>query len=226
MIALANEKSELWTRKDTISALQQMSETMHRPVIYQATDLNFKNAVLKNEAYYTLALIDKENVVPTLKGNKIASDSIILLPERTINGLAIQVQGFANCSMATVFAVSDQTLPGILLILSILSMTSLFVWKRKLTLQIDVEQTSNAAYVHNLDKIKLTPMQQKLTQMLLEAPDHKVDKNTLCEALWGNKINAEESLYTLIRRTKTALADTDWEIICNRGDSYKLTVKR
>ena len=60
--------------------------------------------------------------------------------------------------------------------------------------------------------------------MLLEAPGMRVDKRTLCEILWGNKSNAEESLYTLVRRTKTALAKTDIEIVCNRGDSYELHI--
>ena len=67
-------------------------------------------------------------------------------------------------------------------------------------------------------------MQRQLTQMLLDAPDMRVDKRTLCETLWGNKSNAEESLYTLVRRTKAALADVNIEIICNRGDSYELRI--
>ena len=52
----------------------------------------------------------------------------------------------------------------------------------------------------------------------------RVDKATLCSTLWGNKSNAEESLYTLVRRTKTALAAANIEIICNRGDSYELRI--
>ena len=76
----------------------------------------------------------------------------------------------------------------------------------------------------SLDGIKLTPMQRRFAQMLLDAPNMKVDKRTLCETLWGNKSNAEESLYTLVRRTKTALATTGIEIVCNRGESYELRV--
>ena len=68
------------------------------------------------------------------------------------------------------------------------------------------------------------PYAAQLTQMLLDAPDMRVDKRTLCETLWGNKSNAEESLYTLVRRTKAALADVNIEIICNRGDSYELRI--
>lgn len=223
MFALANENRELWTRPDTISAIRHMHETTHKPLIYQASDVNFRNPSLKDEAYFTLALVDKNNGSHRIGGNKIVSDSIMLMPERAAEGLAIQVQGFADCSMASIFYASDQTLPGILFSLSILSMASMLIWKRKET------ETPEAEFIAvssspSLDGIKLTPMQRQLTRMLLEAPGMKVDKRSLCESLWGNKSNAEESLYTLVKRTKNALAEANMEIVCNRGDSYELRV--
>lgn len=223
MFALANENSELWTRPDTVAAIRQMYETTHKPLIYQASDVNFRNASLKDEAYFTLALVDKKNTTPKIRGNKIASDSIMLVPERASDGLAIQVQGFADCSMASIFIASDQTLPGILFALSILSMASMFIVKRKETEKSDTELIV-LTVSPSLDGIKLTPMQRQFAQMLLDAPDMRVDKRILCETLWGNKSNAEESLYTLVRRTKAALAQAGMEIICNRGDSYELRV--
>ncbi|MCM1224502.1 MAG: hypothetical protein NC548_59650 [Lachnospiraceae bacterium] len=224
MLALANENSELWTRQDTIAALRQMHETTHKPIIYQASDVNFRNSALKDEAYFTLALVDKINSAPKIQGNKIASDSIILVPERAVDGLAIQVQGFADCSMASVFAASDQTLPGVLFTLSILSMASMFVWRRREQELSLTELAPVSLAVNPLDGIKLTPMQRQFAQMLLDAPEMRVDKATLCSTLWGNKSNAEESLYTLVRRTKTALSAANIEIICNRGDSYELRI--
>lgn len=225
MLSLANENSELWTRPDTIAAIRQMYETTHKPLIYQATDVNFRNNSLKDEAYFTLALVDKKNTSPNFKGNKIASDSIMLVPARATNGLAIQVQGFADCSMASIIIASDQTLPGILFSLSILSMASMLVLKRR-AVKISERRLVAIPASPSLDGIKLTPMQRRFAQMLLDAPDRKVDKRILCEVLWGNKSNAEESLYTLVRRTKTALAKADIEIVCNRGDSYELRVNR
>lgn len=223
MLALANENTELWTRPDTIAAIRHMYEITHNPMIYQASNVNFRNTFLKEEAYFTLALVDKKDYSPKIQGNKIASDSIMLVPERTFDGLAIQVQGFANCSMASIFNASDQTLPSILFILSILSMASMIVWKRR---EPDMSETEFIAIPASpsLDNIKLTPMQRHFVQMLLDAPDMKVDKRTLCETLWDNKSNAEESLYTLVRRTKTALAQSSMEIVCNRGDSYELHI--
>lgn len=224
MFALANENSELWTRPDTVAAIRHMYETTHKPLIYQAFDVNFRNTSLKDDAYFTLTLVDKRSTFPKIQGNKIVSDSIMLVPERAVDGLAIQVQGFADCSMASIFIASDQTFPGILFSLSILSMASIFIRKRRET---DQSATGLVAVPASpsLDGIKLTPMQRQLAQMLLDAPDMKVDKRILCESLWGNKSNAEESLYTLVRRTKTALAKANMEIVCNRGDSYELRIK-
>ncbi len=216
MLALANENSELWTRQDTIAAMRKMHQTIHKPMIYKATDVNFRNSALKDQVYFTLALVDNKNRVPKINGDKIVSDSIMLVPEQNVDGAAVQIQGFADCSMASVFAASDQTLPGILFMLSFISMASMLVWRRK--------ETVLSAPVHALDGVKLTPMQRQLACMLLDAPDMRVDKATLCSALWGNKSNAEESLYTLVKRTKAALSETDIEIICNRGDSYELRI--
>lgn len=224
MLALANENSEVWTRQDTIAALRQMRETTHKPIIYQASDVNFRNSALKDEAYFTLALVDKKNAAPKIQGSKITSDTIMLVPERATDGLAIRVQGFADCSMASVFVASDQTLPGVLFTLSILSMTSMFVWRRKDSEMPETELALVSSALHPLDGIKLTPMQRQFAQLLLDAPEMRVDKATLCSALWGNKSNAEESLYTLVRRTKTALSAANIEIICNRGESYELCI--
>lgn len=218
VMALANENRELWTRQDTISALRHIHLTTHQPLIYQASDVNFRNPLLKDEAYIAVALVDSKLASSNIHGNKITSDSIIIVPENSSEGLAVHVQGFTDCSMASVFASSDPTLPGILFSLSILSMMSMFVFRRRLQALPDAQR------IPSLDGIKLTPMQRQLTGMLLESPGMKVDKATLCAALWGNKSNAEESLYTLIRRTKAALAESNIEIICNRGDSYELRI--
>lgn len=225
MFALADENSELWTRPDTVAAIRQMYETTHKPLIYQASDVNFRIASLKDEAYFTLALVDKKNSFHKIGGNKIASDSIMLMPQHSADGIAIQVQGFADCSMASVFSASDQTLPGIFLTLSFLSMAGMFVWKRRESEVVETELIAVPA-TPSLAGVKLTPMQRRFAQMLLEAPDMKVDKRVLCETLWDNKSNAEESLYTLVRRTKNALAKVNMEIVCNRGDSYELRINR
>lgn len=224
ILGLANEYSELWTRQDTVAALRQMHETTHGPIIYQAKDVNFRNAALRDDVYFTLALVDRKSAAPKIHGDKIVSDSVMLVPEKCADGVAIRLQGFADCSVASVFAASDQTLPGVLFTFSILSMASMVVWRRRGIAQRDGGEVLPVSPIPSVDGIKLTPMQRKFTQLLLEAPGMKVDKATLCAALWDNKSNAEESLYTLVRRTKAALAGSDIEIVCNRGDSYELRI--
>lgn len=81
ILALAKENGQLWTRQDTIAALLQMHTATHKPLIYQASDINFRNPILKDEAYYALALVDNKNTAPKIGGNKIVSDSIMLVPE-------------------------------------------------------------------------------------------------------------------------------------------------
>ena len=50
MFALAYENSELWTRPDTVAAIRQMYETTHKPLIYQASDVNFRISSAKDTA--------------------------------------------------------------------------------------------------------------------------------------------------------------------------------
>lgn len=223
IFAMVNENKELWTHPDTISAIRHIHETTHKPLIYQALDFEFRNQSLKEAVYFTLAPAEDRTASYRKGGTTIASDSIILVPEHAPEGLAIRVQGFADCSMATVFLTSEQTLPEILLMLAIISTAGMFVLKRR---ENDLAEAELAAMptTLSLDGIKLTPMQRQLTRMLLEAPGMKVDKRSLCEGLWGNKSNAEESLYTLVKRTKIALARANMEIVCNRGESYELRV--
>ncbi len=234
MLALANENRELWTRQDTIAALRLMHQTNHKPLFYQASDVKFRNPALKDEAYFTLALIDKNNTAPNIHKertlalqtkSRFASDSIMLVPERAGDELAIQVQGFADCSIASVFCASDQILPGVLFTLSVLSMANMVVRRRKERETPETKLAAVGSSANPLDSIKLTPMQRQFAQLLLEAPSMRVDKATLCSTLWGNKSNAEESLYTLVRRTKTALSNANIEIVCNRGDSYELHIR-
>ncbi len=207
MIALANENREVLTRKDTIAALKVMHETTRKPMIYRASDINFKNAALKDSVYFTLAIVDKNNTTCDFPRSEFVSDSIMIMPEKDIDGVTIQIQGYADFSG-----------------LSILSITSMFIWRRKRIHTDYSEPSLQNQPIRSIDNIRLTPMQRQFTQMLLDSPEHRVNKATICEVLWNNKDNADESLYTLVRRTKKALADTELEIICNRGESYELRI--
>ena len=72
--------------------------------------------------------------------------------------------------------------------------------------------------------IHLTPMQHQLLRLFLDAPQHELSKQQICDALWPKKPDASDTLYTLIRRLKPIVeAHTNLHIDCERGRSYRLT---
>ncbi len=211
---LAKEKADYFTSPDTIAALKQMKASTEKPYICRADGIGLEQAMQDN-AFYAVALISNEAEPQAHFSASIESDPFILVPQDHQEECCVQIRGFATCSMASVFSISDQTLPCVLLLLSMLS----FLWMTWKNPRFSKRP------ILSLSCIKLTPMQRQLVQMLLDAPECRVKTADLCVALWGNKDNAEESLYTLVRRTKAALAEAGAEIVCNRGDSYQLRIR-
>ena len=75
-------------------------------------------------------------------------------------------------------------------------------------------------------EVKLTTMQQQLMEMLWQSPTHQLSKAELCNALWPKKPDANETLYTLIRRLKPIIEEhSDLKIESDRGKSYGLKVR-
>ena len=74
--------------------------------------------------------------------------------------------------------------------------------------------------------VKLTPMQQQLMEMLWLSPTRQLSKTEICDALWPKKPDANETLYTLIRRLKPIIEQhSDLKIEVNRGKSYGLIIR-
>ncbi len=226
VIAMAKEKSLMLTRGDTVAALHRVQQLTHGPLIYKVSGVNFRNPVLNDSAYIALALLDKSDGgdAPVVRSCKIVTDSIMLMPDNARDGLSIRMQGFAECSVASVLMASDLTFSALFFLFSILTMVGMFVWRAKAVGNSDAGRFMTFDEVSSVAGIRLTPMQRRFAQLLFDAPGRKVDKSTLCFILWDGKSNAEESLYTLVRRTKKALAGSGVEIICNRGESYELHV--
>ena len=62
--------------------------------------------------------------------------------------------------------------------------------------------------------------------MLWQAPSHSVSKDELCAALWPKKEDANDTLYTLVRRLKPILeACSGLQIVAHRGRNYSLEIK-
>lgn len=72
-------------------------------------------------------------------------------------------------------------------------------------------------------EVPLTPMQQRLMEMLYHADGHHLGKQQICSELWPKKPDATETLYTLIRRIKPVIARAGLTITTERGKGYRLT---
>lgn len=74
--------------------------------------------------------------------------------------------------------------------------------------------------------VKLTPMQQQLMEMFFRSESHLLTKTEICDALWPKKEDANETLYTLIRRLKPIIEQhSDLKIEADRGKAYELKMK-
>lgn len=125
--------------------------------------------------------------------------------------IEVRMEGQAHCSMAFVWGMSDQRLSFWLGLASCLALL-LSVKRRKRTVCAPAVTTMH-----------LTPMQEQLMTMFMQAPDHRLGKQEICDALWPNKDNAAETLYTTIRRLRKELdAASEWEITSERGKCYLL----
>jgi DNA-binding response OmpR family regulator len=75
-------------------------------------------------------------------------------------------------------------------------------------------------------QVKLTPMQQQLMEMFFRSESHQLSKTEICDALWPKKDDANDTLYTLIRRLKPIIEEhSDLKIESDRGRAYKLEVR-
>ena len=160
--------------------------------------------------------------------------------------LAVDTRGrkfkaYAQCSEATIFSLSDQRPATILWLLTVF--WAMFVWHRHRqsvveSLQLSISQTGNnyggltysevesRFYAADGNIVQLTPMQHKLMEMFFHSPSHSLTKTEICDALWPKKPDANETLYTLIRRLKIVVEHhSDLKIESDRSKAYRLTVK-
>lgn len=140
----------------------------------------------------------------------------------------------ANCSFATTFMMSDQKASGSLLIVAMLWLLGSLWYVRRNRPELMVQGLSYGGIVYNNDKfmtqsgeqIHLTPMQHSLLEMFITAETHTLSKQEICERLWPKKPDANDTLYTLIRRIKPIIeAHSALKIESDRGRSYSLKIK-
>ena len=141
----------------------------------------------------------------------------------------------AKCSMATIFAMSEQRPALALWMLAMLWAGFCFYRRRQVILLLaDRHQFGGLSYSETEARffdaegqhVKLTPMQQQLMEMFFRSPNHALSKTEICDALWPKKEDANETLYTLIRRLKPIIEQhSDLKIEADRGKAYELTIR-
>ena len=132
-------------------------------------------------------------------------------------------------STATILSLSDQRPSMILWSMAMLwGLFCLYQHRRNVTLGLYGGLALQDGHFVDAkgNKVKLTPMQQQLMEMLWQAPTHQLSKTEICNTLWPKKPDANETLYTLIRRLKPIIEQhSDLKIEADRGKSYGLTIK-
>ncbi len=146
-----------------------------------------------------------------------------------------EFRAYARCSEATIFSLSDQRLTAVLWTMTLLWAAFCFYRRRHEMLQMAgmlqygglcFAEAEGTFYDAKGQRIKLTPMQQQLMEMFFRSEAHQLTKTEICDALWPKKLDASETLYTLIRRLKPVVEQhSNLKIESDRGRAYELTIK-
>lgn len=168
----------------------------------------------------------------------IWASSALTNTDSTTEEIGISFQGYANCSMFEIIGRSDQSLPGLFLGLAFLSATLSLLFRRHkqkdmpspiseertITFgNIRLSCTTASFHKENDEKLKLTPQQYNLMEMFFLSSTHILTRGDICESLWPGKINADETLNTLVRRLRPLIEEnSNLKITTDRGRAYML----
>ncbi len=195
-----------------------------------------------------LCYVVDDRLTSNSQGTKGSTRQQLTSKTMTLNSHA--VRGYANCSFADVFGLSDQRLPLSLAILSALWFVA-FTWhyRRQHTdegieaLCVALADNTNVcaervthtvgvlSYLNdddcfynsaNQQIVRFTPMQHKLMRMFFASKLHQLSKQDICASLWPKKPDASETLYSLIRRIKPIVESNHLTIESERGMAYRL----
>ncbi len=136
-----------------------------------------------------------------------------------------------KCSVATIFSMSDQRPASVLWTIAILwGFYCFWRFKREVSLVtfggLAYSEKDGRFYNTKGQQIKLTPMQHLLMEMFFRSDSHLLTKTEICDALWPKKEDANDTLYTLIRRLKPIIEEhSDLMIESDRGRAYELKIR-
>ena len=150
-------------------------------------------------------------------------------------------KAYARCSEATIFSLSDQRPATILWVMTVV--WAMFIWYRRrhsidsvpiLALSsadnsyggLTYSEVDGRFYAADGSPVQFTPMQSQLMEMFFHSPSYSLTKTEICDALWPKKPDANDTLYTLIRRLKHVIEQhSDLKIESDRSKAYHLKIK-
>lgn len=169
----------------------------------------------------TIRVFNNHLTLEQLKGN-----AVITVSTRH-DGLRCE----AKCSAATIFAMSDQRPASVLWTMALLWGLYCF-WRYSKEVPLVVfgglaySEKERRFYNTKGKQVKLTPMQQQLMEMFFRNESHHLTKAEICDTLWPKKDDANDTLYTLIRRLKPIIEEhSDLMIESDRGRAYELKIR-
>lgn len=241
----------LWLNSDTIRTYTRLQEVMGSPVSVSSSNRAFTEALtitaLKDISTLSLYILKDNSVVSVfneIPAGCLASDTLVWL-STTVDtpGVTLSFRGYAHCSVTMLLSLSQQTISATLLLAALLWGGFTFFYFRRTRTNADTgnkKQQGNVITFGNLsfsrqeacfynerqEKLKLTPMQYTLMEMFYLSSSHLLFKSDICQSLWPGKDNADETLYTLIRRLKPIVEDnSNLRITTDRGRAYGLEIR-
>lgn len=190
---------------------------------------NLKISQLKETSYLSLCTEEPSKT-------SLCSDTMSYM----VGNEKLHIRAYPNCTKATIFGISDQTIPGILFMSSLLwGIFSLSYLLKKNALGVRANsdlpmlsygnlffsESAGQFYNNKKELIYFTPMQLSLMKMLILSDNKRLSTEEICHNLWPRKDNAKESLYTLIRRLKPIVeSNSNVRITSDKSGYYTLTV--
>lgn len=239
-----------WLEEDTIQTCSKLQEAMGTPVFINSSNTTFSEALsiteLKDVCGLSLHILKKNDPNGAsfngFPAGYLVSDTLVWLSIASDDAseLALSFRGYARCSTAMLFGLSQQTIPAILLLAALLWGGFAFFRLRNARNSNDKKRRKELITFGNLSlsiqeacfyneqqaRLKLTPMQYTLMEMFFLSSSHLVSKSDICQSLWPGKENAEETLYTLIRRLKPIIEEnSNLKITTDRGRAYGLEMR-
>lgn len=232
------ERKDYIITQDTIRVYKQLRKTSGGQVLIAVSDERFcrylKDKRLQQAAFITFDVVDSDFQNNSLGDQAICSDTLIVKDKHA--GETLALKGYARLSVASILGMSDQRIPAACMI-------SAFLWAILSWLYLRKKQEGSEAvtgfgglvysevdqrfYTAAHTPIRFTPMQQQLMLLFWNAPSHSLTKEDICAALWPKKEDANDTLYTLIRRLKPIVEEhTNLKIVADRGRNYSLEINK